>query len=358
MALRRGLLTSGLAALLPLPAESQTLPLLQQLMADHRVPGVSVAVIRKGEIAELVALGAEPQTLFQAASISKVIAGQVILRLVDRGELQLDSPVNDVLASWRLQGAFAGRVTSRLLLAHRAGTTVPGFPGYAPGRKLPSLQQILDGTVPANTAPVRAGSPPGEAFLYSGGGTMVLQQVAEDVATVPFAALAADLVLSATGMKRSTFAQPLPVSETGVTTGHDAEGRPLPGRFKLYPELAAAGLWSTAEDLARLGLALAASWREGGLLSRDLARTMAAPVAGGPTGLGVFVQMRAGRPPFLYHYGVNAGFRSVLMVVADGSFGAVVMTNGEGGRGLIPTFLDSVLRPAGYGDFKPWSGRP
>jgi hypothetical protein len=88
---------------------------------------------------------------------------------------------------------------------------------------------------------------------------------------------------------------------------HDLEGRPLPRRFHVYPELAAAGLWSTARDLADLALAIAASWREGGILSRPLARTMARLVANGPTGLGIFVHPQSGQPPLLYHYGVNAG---------------------------------------------------
>jgi CubicO group peptidase (beta-lactamase class C family) len=325
---------------------------LRHQALQQRVPGVSAAIIRNGEIAERVALGADGRTLFQAASISKVVAGLVILRLVDRRLMNLDSPANDVLASWRLPGEFADRVTPRLLLAHRAGTTVPGFPGYATGKALPTVLQILDGMPPANTAPVRAVSPPGEAFRYSGGGTMVLQQIAQDVSVVPFANLASDLVLSPAGMTRSSFAQPLPATEKNVATAHDAEGKPLPGRFRVYPELAAAGLWSTAEDLARLALTLAASWTEGSLLSRDLARVMATPMADGPTGLGIFVQPRGARPPYLYHYGVNAGFRSVMMVVADGRFGVVLMTNGEGGKELIPSFLDALLPPAGYADFK------
>jgi CubicO group peptidase (beta-lactamase class C family) len=212
--------------------------------------------------------------------------------------------------------------------------------------------QILDGAPPANTASVEAKWLPGRSFRYSGGGTMVLQLLVGEVTGTPFERLAATSVLEPAGMKGSTFT-PLATNEANVASAHDLDGQPLAGRFRLYPEQAAAGLWSTAEDLARLALAIAASWRDGGPLTRRTGRLMAAQVVGGPTGLGIFVRQRPGKPPYLYHYGVNAGFRSVLVFAADGAFGLALMTNGEGGRGLIPAFLDAVFRAFGQDEFKP-----
>jgi CubicO group peptidase (beta-lactamase class C family) len=354
---RRLFLAGGMAALRPRRAFAQEDPVLadhlRALMVQHRVPAASVALIRNGALAERVTPGADPDTLFQAASISKVVAGQVILHLVDRGDIDLDRPVNDVLRSWKLPGTQAAAVTPRLLLGHRAGTNVPGFPGYMGGAPLPDLRQILDGASPANTPAVRVEWEPGRAFRYSGGGTMVLQQLAIDVARRTFAALAADLVLKPAAMSRSSFAQPLPRSESNAASAHDLEGRPLPGKFHVYPELAAAGLWSSATDLARLALAISASWRDGAMLSRPLARTMAHRLADGPSGLGIFVQPQSGRAPLLYHYGVNAGFRSVLTFVADGSFGLALMTNGEGGRALIPAFCGGIFAANGQGSVPP-----
>ena len=362
---RRSLLiTAGAAALLPRAAIAQNnAPLrdvLDGLMRKHRVAGVSAAVIRDNEIAERLSLGvaeagkAAPvgsETLFQAASISKVVAGQIVLILSDRGKLALDTPVNELLRSWRLSNGFAQPVTPRLLLSHRGGTTVSGFPGYAAGAPLPSLRQILDGAPPANTAAVKVEWLPGSAFRYSGGGTMVLQQIAMDVAGASFETLASDMVLMPAAMRRSSFVQPLPAAETNACTAHDLDGRPLPGRFHVYPELAAAGLWTTPGDLARLAFAIAASWRDGGLIARATARAMATPIGDGPTGLGIFVRLRKGRAPLLYHYGVNAGFRSVLVFAADASFGLALMTNGEGGRPLIPAFANAVFGAYGQGDF-------
>lgn len=316
MPLRRLLLTGGAAALLPRRALAQAdfslADQLGTLMAEHHVPAASIALVRDGAIAERLALGADPQTLFQAASISKVVTGTVILRLVDRRVIDLDRPVNEALRSWKLPGPDVQSVTARQLLSHRAGTNVPGFPGYAAGANLPTLLQILDGSAPANTIPARVEWKPGRAFRYSGGGTMVLQQLVMDATRQMFLGVSGDLVLKPAGMSCSSFAQPPPRSETNAVVAHDSEGRPLPGGGHVYPELAAAGPWSTASDLAHLALAVSASWRQGGLISRPMARSMAQRVDDGPTGLGIFVHPQSGRPPLLYHDGVNAGFRSVL----------------------------------------------
>lgn len=354
---RRALLTCGLAGLLQPAARAQsvsrTRELLAPLLPRHRVPGASMALIRNGEIADVAAIGADPQTLFQAASISKIVTAVVVLRMAEQNRLGLDTPVNEMLRSWSLPGAGAQSVTPRLLLSHRAGTTVPGFPGYGVGARLPALPQILDGTPPANTPAVRVAWPPGEAFRYSGGGTMALERLAMDVSGTDFDRLARELVLGPAGMSRSGFFQPLPVTEEDAAIAHDRQGRPLPGRFHVYPEHAAAGLWSTPSDLARLALAISASWREGGLMKRATARTMATQIGDGPTGPGIFVQPRGVKPPYLYHYGVNAGFRSVLVFAADASFGVALMTNGDGGRLLIPDFLGAAFAAHGQEPFRP-----
>ncbi|MCA0303431.1 MAG: beta-lactamase family protein [Proteobacteria bacterium] len=367
--LSRRLLLGGAASVAASPAvRGQGAPTpgdyLRVLTMRHHVPAASAVVIRNGAVSDVMTVGCDARTLFQAASISKVVAGLVILRLHEKGTIGLDRPVNQALRGWTLPGvgvgggagADAAAVTPRLLLCHRGGTTVPGFPGYAVGAPLPDLRQILDGTPPANTPPVVVAWPPGEAFRYSGGGTMVLQRLAEDATGQPFDQLARDLVLAPAGMTRSGFFQPLPPSERNAAAAHDARGQRLAGGFHVYPELAAAGLWSTPGDLARLALAIAASWTGTGadrLLETATARLLATPVADGPTGLGVFVAPRGGRPPYLYHYGVNAGFRAALVFSADAAFGVAIMTDGDGGEALIPEMLDPLFAAAGQDPFKP-----
>lgn len=325
--------------------------LLPPLMSGHGVTAVSAAVIDEGRIADTAAIGAPASALFQAASISKIVTGLVTLRLWERRELDLDVSVNNQLRTWRLQGQEAEKVTPRLLLCHRAGTNVSGFAGYAPETPLPTLLQTLDGTTPANNVAVAVTSPPGKAFRYSGGGTTVLQRLIEDVRGQPFDSVARDLVLSPVRMSRSIYSAPLP-DTAAAATGHDEQGIALPGRWKAYPEFAAAGLWSTAQDLAGLALAIARGWLSGDIVSRDTARLMATAVDGGPTGLGVFVTDRPGLSPYLYHYGSNAGFNSLLLVTADGLFGCTVMTNGDSGRRLIRDLVIALTEDRGLAPFE------
>src|SRR5438876_229352 len=261
---------------------------IEDRMRHHDVPGVQIAVIEGGEVAWTAGYGelergsgrcVDERSRFQAASISKPVTALAVLRLVDRGALSLDQPVNERLRSWRVpenEFTVARPVTLRALLSHTAGTTVSGFPGYASGVELPSLRQILEGEPPANTPAVRVDSPVGERFRYSGGGTTIVQLLLTEVVGQPFPELMRDLVLAPLGMRDSTFAQPLPSGlRASAATAHE-RGAPVSGGWNTYPEMAAAGLWTTAEDLGRfvIGLQQARRGARGSLLSPERAREM------------------------------------------------------------------------------------
>ena len=135
------------------------------------------------------------------------------LRLVDRGVLDLDRDVNDYLTGWRVPENDFTRdhpVTLRQLLSMTAGVGVPGYPGYEPGQKLPTLQQILDGAPPANSPPVRVEAIPGSRYAYSGGGFEIVQALIEATTKVKFQDALQDLLLRPAGMANSYFLQPLP----------------------------------------------------------------------------------------------------------------------------------------------------
>jgi CubicO group peptidase (beta-lactamase class C family) len=234
-------------------------------------------------------------------------------------------------------------VTLRLLLSHRAGLIVPGFPGYAAAAQVPTLLQVLEGRPPANTPAIVVDMPPGNAFRYSGGGFCVLQQVMIDVAARSFATIMDELVLRPAGTTNSMYRQPLPQERRGeAATGHQSRG-PIEGHWHTYPELAAAGLWTTAEDLAKIDLAIQRAWRgeASGILSQELARQMLTPQGRGTYGLGLVIR---GEGPALSfsHDGVNAGFESHLIGFPETGQGAVVMTNANGSRPLIEELLGLI----------------
>ena len=336
---------------------------LAEFMEQRRIPGASIAVFQDGRIVYArgfgvteagKALAVTPDTLFQAASISKAVTATAALALVEQGTLALDEPVNNRLRTWRIpdSAAAAGeQVTLRRLLNHTAGLTVSGFPGYPAGTALPTVVQILDGVPPANTAPVRIDRKPGTAWRYSGGGFTVAQLLMTDVTGEAFPELMHRLVLAPAGMARSTFAQPLAgAGAATVAAGHGGEGRPVAGGHHVYPEMAAAGLWTTPSDLARWALALSAAFRggddDGALLRPETARAMLSPGVGN-WGLGLTL---GGTDPWLIfaHNGSNAGFRAAVAANPRRGDGVVVMTNSESGEPLLDAVTVAVARVLGW----------
>ncbi|MEU4295465.1 serine hydrolase domain-containing protein [Kribbella sp. NPDC026596] len=335
------------------------------------MPGASWAVIENGEINQIGSAGVvesggsaavTPDTLFQAASISKPVAVLAMLRLVDRGVLDLDEDVNRKLMSWQVPptGSWQPLVTLRQLASHSAGLTVHGFPGYRADAAVPTTVQILDGVRPTNTFGVRVDLVPGTQFRYAGGGTIVMQQLLEDVTGRPFRELVRELVLEPFGMSDSDYAQPLPPElHARAAAAHDELGCPLDGKWHVYPELAAAGLWTTPTDLAKLAIGVQRTYAgtADALLSPELAREMlrsqiaaSQRIGGlGHLGLGFFLDDSGQR---FGHSGGNAGFRCHLLAYRDAGQGAVVMTNGDNGVWVVTRAFAAIA--SAYG----WEGYP
>jgi CubicO group peptidase (beta-lactamase class C family) len=336
-------------------------------MAQLRVPGVSIAFIENGKVKWVRAYGAAatgdtravtPDTLFQAASMSKTLAATATLRLVEQGRLDLDGDVNTRLKAWKVPpSAFTAveKVTLRRLLSHTAGMTVSGFPGYQAGKPVPSIVQILDGSAPANTPAVRSFETPGGAYAYSGGGYTVAQLAIIEAGGRPYPELLERLVLRPAGMRHSTFAQPLPARLIGRSaSGHDRQGAIIPGGRNTYPEYAAASLWTTPSDYGRfmIGLQNAYAGRPQALLRQSSAQTMMTPVDAG-YGLGVALGRRGGHP-FFQHGGGNYGFQCNAFAFLDGSRqGVIVMTNGEGGNILAFEITRAISNAYAWGDPDP-----
>ncbi len=347
--------------------KGQTTPMkLAERMAHYKVPGLSVAVINDGKIEWARGYGVVERdgdkpvtadTLFLAGSISKPVAALAALRLVEQGKLNLDEDVNQKLKTWKVpENEFTKekKVTLRGLLSHSAGMTVHGFPGYSVDAPAPTLVQILNGEKPANTAAIRVDIEPGSRWRYSGGGYTVMQLLLMDVTGKTFPELTRELVLAPAGMRQSTYENPLPKSlEASAATAHGRNGDKVKGRWHLYPEMAAAGLWTTASDLARYAIevqrALAGQSK---VLSREMAQQMVT-VQKGSHGLGPGIDNAGKESARFGHGGVDEGFEAFLTAYFQGGRGVVVMMNANRTQPLSQELIRAIAREYNWPDFRP-----
>ena len=324
---------------------------VERILKQFNVPGVSIAIIKDFTVAWAKGYGVADvetgapvttDTMFQAASISKPVAAMVSLRAVQDRRFGLDQDVNTILKSWKLPDGSAKdgwpAVTPRMLMSHTSGTGDGfGFPGYDPGTPLPTIQQILDGVKPSNLRAVRLERPPMSGYEYSGGGVMIQQLALTEATGKPFAQLARDTVLAPLGMTNSTYEQPLPAAYAGkAARAHGPMGTRTGAPWHVYPEQAAAGLWTTPSDLARFAIEvqLATQGRSERVLSASLAREMVTPVGVGPYAVGFDVS-KQGEGWYFAHGGSNWGFQCDLVAHRSKGYGAVIMTNGANGGAVI-----------------------
>jgi CubicO group peptidase (beta-lactamase class C family) len=337
---------------------------LEERMAALHVPGVSIAIIDSGRIVYVGAFGVRDamsrtpvttSTLFQAQSISKAITATAMLALVDAGRLSLDTDVNTWLRTWKVpRNRFTDSVpvTLRRIASHSAGIVPASFPGYAPQEPIPSLVQILNGERPANTPAIRVDTFPGSREQYSGGGVLVEQQLLMDVTHESFPVLMKRLVLDRAGMRSSTFAQPLSdIRATNAASAHDLNGVVFDGKWRVFPEIAPAGLWSTATDLANWAINISDAWNgaTGRILSPATARLMLTRQLAS-AGLGVFLEGQGASFAF-GHSGSTRGYRAEVLMLPGTRQGVAIMTNADQGSTIIAELVRSI--GAEYN----WTGR-
>lgn len=326
-------------------------------MRRYATPGVSMSVVDGDEIAWTSHVGeasdgrkVDDSTLFQAASISKMVAAIGVLALAEAGDLDLDADVNSLLSGWRLPESVhisQHPVTLRHLLSHTAGTTVPGFPGYASGTPLPSTVDVLSGR--GNTPAVESFAPPGTVTQYSGGGSTIVQLLVEETTGRSFGEVMHDIVLAPFGMDDSAYEQPITGDRRArAAAGHDAVGRPVVGGHHSYPELQAAGLWTTSADLARWVIGVQRILRGDATtpISRSTAEAMIA--GNGPFGLGPEIGGE-GRHRRFGHSGSNEGFRGQVDALASTATGAAILVNGAGGTTLIAEIRKALADELDWG---------
>lgn len=316
---------------------------IQERMAFWHVKALSIAVIQDYKIAWAKAYGwaddslkipATTQTLFQAASISKSLNAVGVMKLVQEKKIDLYADINTYLTTWKFPYDSLSRgkkISTANLLSHTAGLRVHGFPGYARGTQIPSLVSILNGDSTTNTDTIKSMYEPGLKSEYSGGGIEISQMIVMDVTHQPYDQYMYDQVLKPMGMISSTYQQPpLNKNPTLLATAYKEDGTQIIGKYHVYPEQAAAGLWTNPTDLSKyiIETQLALIGKSHKVLDQPTTVLRLTPYIDQSAALGVFI-VNADSTKYFNHSGANEGFRCVYFGSMEGGNGIVVMVNSD-----------------------------
>jgi CubicO group peptidase (beta-lactamase class C family) len=314
------------------------------LMEKAGVPGLSIAIIRRGKTVWSEGFGVRNEqtkapvttaTPFNVGSLSKPVFAYGVLKLVDAGKLKLDEPLTPYLPKeFIVDDPRINQITARIVLSHRTG--FPNWPGD--GKRL---------TIHFT---------PGERFSYSGSGMVLLQKAVEKITGQPLNDYMQEAVFGPLGMKDSSYVWK-PAFENEAAVGHDVGGSPV-DLFKADQANAAASLETTAEDYARF---LDAVLQRKGLKPATL-RDLEAPqiavdpacsncVEGTPSGklsttvfwgLGFGIQKTANGES-LWHWGDNGVFKAFFVVQPAAGLGILYVTNSQNGLSIARQILAETI---------------
>lgn len=344
---------NNLSNLIQIDGETHRSFSILQRMEEYKIPGVSVTIVKDGEIVFAKGFGimnsetseeVNTHTLFQAASISKPIATLAVLKLVEEGIVDLDTDVNIYLKSWKIPDnkfTQVEKVTLRRILSHTAGINVHGFPGYSQTNKFPSTIDVLNGK--GNSPAIIVDTFPGSLRRYSGGGFTIMQQIVKDVSGMELGEFMEKRIFPEIGMTESTFTQPLTGDKVDLAScGHDYQGRLYEGRWHNYPEIAAAGLWTTPSDIAKYCIHIQniLDNKIVGVLKKETVELMLTRQINN-TGLGLALKNESDSLIF-GHDGTNAGFTSQMLSFAYKGDAIVIMTNSDNGKAFIDELVTCV----------------
>jgi len=352
-------------------------------MKYYNVPGVSIAVIKDYKIDWAKGYGLADtiqkipvtnETMFSAGSISKFLMAITALKMVENGQIELDKPINNHLVSWKIaENEFTQKtpVTLRMLLSHSGGTSQSSYFGFTPNEPLPSIVEILSGAKIAGTRGVVVNSEPNKEFRYSGGGSMIAQMALMDVSKKSFSNLTQELIFDKLGMHNSTFEQPVPLKYKKQSAWAYSYASWFKGMPYVYPQQAAAGLYTTPTDLAKVFIDVQKSYLgKGKILGQSITTEMLSPqkiVSDGTykenIGIGPFlIQRTDNKDPngvYFEFTGVNAGFLAYGIASVSGGNGVVIMLNsGDDVNGLGKEIRRAVAKVYHWNSFLPTEIKP
>lgn len=315
--------------------------LVQSWLNDALVPGAVIGLIDSGEFVWARAYGySDARTyarmttdmIFGVASLSKPIASVATMQLVEKGIIQLDMPVFDVVRSWRPITIYDLRgVTPYRLMSHTAGFPTANSPIFDEDvSPVPTLIDSLNGAG-RNGRAVTLENPPGMMFAYSNGGYSVLQLFLETVTGESFADYTRCNIFEPLGMFMSDF-HLRPDIQAKHAVGHDADGNPMP-EFQIMVDLSAAGLHTSVPDFARWMVAMLADGNTPNILRKASIDLMMSPADGtdGQYGLGFYLMNWQGEI-IPNHTGSTPGFRSYFQMLPNKRHAIIVLTNSDNGE--------------------------
>lgn len=305
----------------------------REYASEYRLPGASLALIHKGEVTLQMGWGVldlerkgemTPHTPFPVAYLSKPVTALGVMKLVEAGLISLEDPVHEYLTSWELpESPYSSSMRVYQLLSHTAGLGPAHYLGYPPQHPLPSLKEVLSGDSRGSRGVTVVGEP-GQESAYASGGYTVLQILVEEVTRVDFSQYMEETVLEPLGMEKSFYTIPEEGSP-GLPTPYSVFLRPLP--LYRYAEKAAAGLYSSASDLAHF---LAALMPEGGILEKSWQERMFTPVLEDFC-LG-FAVVETEKGPLLFQESSHSGYQAYLAMMPETGSGLIILTNSDRGK--------------------------
>ncbi|WP_285397790.1 serine hydrolase domain-containing protein [Lysinibacillus sp. fls2-241-R2A-57] len=321
---------------------------ISERMEHYRITGLSLVAIEKSKISKsdyfgVLEAGSDQKinehTIFNACSISKFLTSILVSKLVEQGYLNLDEDINKKLVSWKVpdnQFTKHKKVTLRNLLCHQSGIVDPesSFTAVESFNDMPSMLEILDGKTPYCKTPIEITYEPESEFHYSDAGFCVIQLLIEDTMGKPFSVLMDELIFQPLSMTNSTFSSTLSTSNTdNFACGHDKNGELISGKYAIYPYLAACGIWTTPNDLAKLLLDVTSAIKgqsKLGLMATGIKELFQPQGCKEWAGLGVFLDGAEEKLEFS-SLGWGVGFQCMLVAYPYLEKGIIMMTNTDTG---------------------------